>query len=79
MQRPIVNITPIERIGRSAIGLAATIAGTVLLASASGVLEVVLTAALALAGVDLLLTGAIGHCPLYRKLGFVPRSLKGSQ
>ena len=27
------------------------------------------------AGLDLLVTGAIGHCPLYQKLGHVPKSL----
>ncbi|MGV9937272.1 YgaP-like transmembrane domain [Streptomyces olivaceoviridis] len=28
-----------------------------------------------LAGLDLLVTGATGHCPLYARLGQVPRSL----
>lgn len=26
---------------------------------------------------DLVVTGALGHCPLYAKLGHVPASLKG--
>jgi Protein of unknown function (DUF2892) len=31
---------------------------------------------LALAGLDLVVTGALGHCPLYHKLGRVPQSLR---
>ncbi|MDQ2895830.1 MAG: DUF2892 domain-containing protein [Actinomycetota bacterium] len=37
-----MNITPVERLGRVAIGLAAAIAGRVLLGSASSALSVVL-------------------------------------
>lgn len=29
-----------------------------------------------LAGADLAVTGALGHCPLYQKIGFVPPSLR---
>jgi hypothetical protein len=29
------------------------------------------------AGADLLVTGALGHCPLYQKLGYIPTSLRG--
>jgi hypothetical protein len=25
---------------------------------------------------DLAITGALGHCPLYNKLGYVPKSLR---
>ena len=76
MRRPEINITPIERAGRVAVGGAAAIVGIVLLASAGGVLAVVLEALLVLAGLDLVVTGALGHCPLYHKLGYLPRSLK---
>jgi hypothetical protein len=55
-----VNITPAERAGRIVVGLAAVIAGIVLVA----------------AGLDLAVTGALGHCPLYAKLGYLPRSLR---
>lgn len=72
---PRVNITPAERAGRIAIGLAAIIAGAVLLAAAGSVLAVVLEALLVAAGLDLAITGALGHCPLYQKLGYLPRSL----
>ena len=71
-----VNITPTERVGRIAIGVAAAIAGVLLLVTAGSVLAVVLETLLVLAGLDLLITGALGHCPLYQKLGYIPRSLR---
>lgn len=77
MRRPPINITPLERIGRVAIGAAGALAGLVLLASASGVVAVVLELALVLAGLDLVVTGALGFCPLYHKLGHVPQTLRG--
>jgi hypothetical protein len=73
-----VNITPTERAGRIILGGGAAIAGGALLASASGALAVVLLLLLVLAGLDLVVTGALGHCPLYAKLGHVPTSLKPS-
>ena len=60
MKRPTVNITASERAGRILIGLAAAVAAIALLA----------------AGLDLVVTGALGHCPLYQRLGFVPKSLR---
>jgi hypothetical protein len=78
MRRPTVNITPTERAGRIVLGGAAAVAGVVLLASAGGALAVVLLLLLVLAGLDLVVTGALGHCPLYAKLGHVPRSLTPS-
>ena len=74
-----VNITPVERLGRVLVGLAAAVIGLVLLASAPSVWAVVLEVLLVLAGLDLLVTGAIGHCPLYQKLGYRPRSLRESR
>ena len=71
-----VNITPAERAARIVLGTAAVVAAAVLLASAGSVLAVVLEVLLALAGLDLVVTGAIGHCPLYAKLGHVPSSLR---
>lgn len=76
MRRPTVNITPVERAGRIAIGVAATIFGAILLASAGGALAVGLEVLLVLTGLDLAITGALGHCPLYHKLGYVPASLR---
>ena len=76
MKRPTINITPAERLGRVFVGLVAAIGGLVLLASAGSLLLVVLEVLLVLAGLDLVATGALGHCPLYRKLGYIPPSLR---
>ena len=76
MKRPIVNITPLERAGRILVGLVGVVGGLVLLASASGALLGALEVLLVLAGLDLVVTGALGHCPLYGKLGYVPPSLR---
>ena len=78
LRRLRVNITPTERIGRIAIGGAAVLAGAVLLASAVSALATVLEVLLIAAGVDLIVTGGLGHCPPYQKLGHVPRSLRTS-
>ena len=71
-----INITPAERLGRIAVGLAAVIAGIALLAGAGSALAVVLEVLLVAAGFDLAVTGALGHCPLYARLGYRPRSLR---
>ncbi len=74
-----VNISPVERGGRVLIGLAAIIAGVVLLTAAGSVLAIVLALLLVAAGLDMLITGATGHCPLYQKLGHLPKSLGRSR
>ena len=71
-----VNITPAEMAARVVVGGLGALAGVVLLASASGVLAVVLELLLVVAGLDLVITGALGHCPLYARLGHMPASLK---
>ena len=72
-----VNITPAERVARVVVGTIAAVAGLVLLGSADGPVAVVLEILLVAAGLDLVVTGALGHCPLYAKLGHVPASLRG--
>ena len=76
MRRPPINITPAERLGRIAVGIAGTLAGLLLLGSTGGTAAVVLEVLLVLVGLDLAVTGALGHCPLYKRLGYVPRSLR---
>ena len=76
MKRLEVNITPAERAGRIVIGSAAAILGAVLLGSAGSAVAVALEVLLVLAGLDLVVTGALGHCPLYHRLGHVPASLR---
>jgi DUF2892 family protein len=78
-RRLSINITPIERAGRVFIGAAAAITAVVLLTSAGSILTVVLEVLLLAAGVDLVVTGALGHCPLYHKLGHVPRSMRSAR
>ena len=75
-RRLSVNITPAERGGRIVLGAAAAVVGLVLLTSAGSALALVLEVLLIAAGLDLVVTGALGHCPLYQKLGYVPSSLR---
>ena len=56
---------------------AASVAGIVLLTGAASTWAIILELLLVLAGLDLVVTGALGHCPLYARLGHVPASLKG--
>lgn len=72
-----INITPAERIARVVVGTLAAIAGLVLLTGATSGIAVLLDGLLVLAGLDFVVTGALGHCPLYAKLGHMPASLKG--
>ena len=76
MRRPTINITPAERAARIAVGIASILGGSILLASASGAVAVVLEVLLVLAGLDLAITGAMGHCPLYRKVGHLSPTLR---
>ena len=72
-----INLTPAERAARIIIGGAGAVVGIVLLVGATSTLAVALELLLVLAGLDLVVTGALGHCPLYARLGHVPTSLKG--
>ena len=76
MKRPAINITPAERLGRILVGLVGVIGGLILLGSAGGAAVAALEVLLVLAGLDLVVTGALGHCPLYRKLGHTPPPLR---
>ncbi len=69
-RRPAVNITPLERWGRVIVGTIGVVVGALLLTAATGALVIALEIVLILAGLDLIVTGALGHCPLYSKLGF---------
>lgn len=76
MKRPTVNITPLERTARVIVGSVGLGFAAALLVSQHSTIALVLTLILMLAALDLLVTGAVGHCPLYRWLGDVPRSLR---
>jgi hypothetical protein len=73
-----VNITPTERWGRVIMGLVGVVIGVVLIASTPSLLAGVLEGLLIAAGLDLVVTGALGHCPLYAKLGHIPSSRRPS-
>ena len=75
-RRLSINITPVERAGRVILGAPAIIAAILLLPAAGSAGAVILEVLLAAVGFDLVVTGALGHCPLYQKLGFVPSSLR---
>ena len=76
MKRPTANVIPAERLGRVLVGPFGVIGGLILLGSAASTIVAVLEVLLVLAGLDLIVTGALGHCPLYRKLGSTPPSLR---
>jgi hypothetical protein len=76
MQRPTVNISPVERVARVAVGAGGVLGGLAVLGSGGAALVVILAILLILAGLDLVVTGALGHCPLYSRLGHVPRSMR---
>ena len=77
-KRLTVNISPPERAARIGLGLVGVIAAVALLIGSSELVTVVLAVLLGAAGLDLMVTGALGHCPLYAKLGHVPASLRRS-
>ena len=74
-----VNIAPAERIARIAVGMAAVVIAIVLLQDVGSAGAVALKVLLGLAGLDLVVTGAMGRCPLYKALGRVPTSMKGER
>lgn len=76
MKRPAVNITPFERTARVIVGSVGLGFAAALLVSQRSTVALVLTLILMLAALDLVVTGALGHCPLYRWLGHMPRSLR---
>lgn len=76
--RLTVNISPPERAARIGLGLVGVIGAVAMLIGSSELVTVLLAVLLGAAGLDLVVTGALGHCPLYAKLGPVPASLRRS-
>ncbi len=79
LRRPSVNITPPERVGRILVGGVGVVFGVLFLVGTSAAWVGVLALLLVVAGADLVVTGALGHCPLYAKLGHMPASLRSRQ
>jgi hypothetical protein len=76
LHRPSINSTPAEPAGRTGLAVAAAIAAVGLLTSATTTPAVVLEVLLPGAGLDLAITGALGHRPLHQRLGHMPKSLR---
>jgi nucleotide-binding universal stress UspA family protein len=51
------------------------VGGALLFTRSGSVVAIILVLLLVAAGVDLIVTGATGHCPLYQRLGHVPQSV----
>jgi uncharacterized membrane protein HdeD (DUF308 family) len=77
-KRLTVNIGPQERVARIVVGLVGVVVGIVVLTGSPGAVVAVLAVLLGVAGLDLVVTGALGHCPLYARLGHVPASVRRS-
>ncbi|HEY5114140.1 MAG TPA: DUF2892 domain-containing protein [Nakamurella sp.] len=73
-----VNIGPQERVARIDVGLVGVVVGIVVLTGSPGAVVAGLAVLLGVAGLDLVVTGALGHCPLYARLGHVPASVRRS-
>ena len=76
MKRRTVNITPLERTIRILVGTGLVLAALAVVSGGITVISVVGALLLAGAGLDLLITGLTGFCPLYARLGYVPPSLR---
>ena len=77
-KRLTVNVGPQERVARIVVGLVGVVVGIVVLTGAPGAVVAVLAVLLGVAGLDLVVTGSLGHCPLYARLGHVPASVRQS-
>ena len=73
-----VNIGPQGRVARIVVGLVGVVVGILVLTGSPGAVVAVLAVLLGVAGLDLVVTGALGHCPLYARLGHVSASVRRS-
>lgn len=71
------NIGNAERVGRVVIGAALAILGLVVLFNGPAFWGLVGAIVALAVGVDLIVTGARGYCPLYARLGHAPRVAAG--
>ena len=78
VKKPEVNIAPAERVARVTVGVAAAAGGIGLLLAGGGWPIILLEILLVLIGLDLAVTGALGYCLLYKRLGYIPPSLRRS-
>ena len=71
------NIANPERVARVMIGAALAVLGVAVFAGGPAFWGFVGAVLAVVAGLDLVITGARGYCPLYARLGHVPKSLTG--
>jgi Inner membrane protein YgaP-like, transmembrane domain len=64
------NVGTIERVGRIALGGGLAVWAAVLLLGAAGLISLLLYFALVVLGLDFVVTGIRGYCPLYNLLGW---------
>ena len=64
-----INVSPAERVVRVVGGAGAVVIALLLLASGLGGWALFGAVALAAAGIDFVVTGVRGYCPLYARLG----------
>ena len=69
-----MNVADAERTVRMAIGWTSGFVGLVLIAAEGNAGRVAVGAALAVVGWTVFLTGHLGRCPVYRRLGHTSRS-----
>ena len=72
------NIGNGERVGRVILGAALAVLGIVVVVAGPSLWGWVGALLAGAAGIDLIVTGARGYCPLYARLGHMPRSLHGT-
>jgi Protein of unknown function (DUF2892) len=69
MKPSMVNLTLFERVARAVIGTAGVAGAVAWFALVPSLLVAAGALALAVAGLDLVVTGARGYCPLYAWIG----------
>lgn len=75
-RRRTANISTPERVARVGFGGLTAVLGVVIIAGGPSAWALIGALLLVAAGLDFVVTGAIGYCPLYARLGHVPRSLR---
>ena len=74
---PTINVTTTVRVARILAGALGAVGGVLLLVRADSAIALAIGTVLVAAGFDLLVSGALGHCPLYvsgrRRSGLVSR------
>lgn len=73
-----VNVSTPERVGRVILGVALAAVGVIILVGSPAALGAIGAALLIAVGIDFIVTGSTGYCPLYARLGHVLRSPHGS-